>query len=405
MKRFVGFVLSTAVLFAAVLSGCGAAERYDPYHTLYFKDGFKSEKAVATFFNSKSGESADVEMEKISEDSDSYTFSCEGDCSLYNMAYITYGDNTTSKFAFNKCVSGWYRTKTYFLPYTEGEEINYFPEMEDVTLEGFGYKKNIHIWKPEDYDPSSKEPYAVICVLDGHNLISQGEDILNSYSAVPEQVRSMISQTGYKAIVVGVENLFARDNELVPVIGVPRDEEIFGEREFENMDGSQFAQFIAETLVPYIRDRYNVYTDALHTSITGNSLGGLEAFYITMEYPDIFGTVGAVSPSFWEYDDETWKKYLSNKRFDEKSPFVYLYTGPGVPEGTVPGPDNLPKDTDPDVTQMYHRLKDMGYPEEKLVLHFNEEGEHNGLFWRAVFPEFLDAMVFQKIEPLQQKTE
>lgn len=400
MKRFLGLVLIAAILAAAMLSACGKDS--SPYHTLYFKDGYKSEKATATFFNSDSGESVDVEMEKVGEDADSYTFSCEGDCSLYNMAYITYDNLTTSKFAFNKCVSGWYRTKTYFLPYTEGKGIDYFPETDSVTLDGFGYKKNIYIWKPADYDADSKDPYAVIYLLDGHNLIAQ-EDTLNSYAAAPEQVRSMMSQTGYKAIIVGIENLFARDNELVPDIGsTPKDVEIFGESEYDSMDGSQLAQFIAETLAPYIQENYNVYTDALHTSISGNSLGGLEAFYITMEYPEMFGTVGAISPSFWEYDDAAWRKYLSNKTFDDQSPFVYLYTGPGVPEGTEPGPDNLPKDTDPDVTNMYRRLKELGYPADKIVLHFNEEGEHNGLYWRAVFPEFLNAMVFRKIEPLQQ---
>ena len=395
MKKVLSAILA-AVMIAALLAACG--ESSSPYHTLYFKDSSKSEKATATFFNS---DSVDVEMEKVGEDADSYTFSCEGDCSIYNMAYISYGDKTTSKFAFNKCVSGWYRTDTYFLPYTEGEEIDYFPEMDEVTLDGFGYKKNIRIWKPEDYDASSKDKYAVIYVLDGHNLISQGEDILNYYLAAPEQVRSMISQTGYQAIIVGIDNLNGRDNELVPDIGVSSDEERFGEREYDSMDGSQFAQFIGETLVPHIRENYNVYTDALHTSITGNSLGGLEAFYITMEYPEIFGTAGAISPSFWEYDDATWEKYLSDKTFDEESPFIYLYTGPGVPEGTEPGPDNIPKDNDPYVTYMYNRLKDMGYPADKVVLHFNEEGEHNGLYWRAVFPEFLNAMVFRKVEPLQ----
>ena len=34
------------------------------YHTLYFKDSSKSTKAVATFFNSNSGKSEDVEMKK-----------------------------------------------------------------------------------------------------------------------------------------------------------------------------------------------------------------------------------------------------------------------------------------------------------------------------------------------------
>lgn len=68
------------------------AAKYPDTHTLYFKDSAKSGKAVATFFNSVSGKSEDVEMKKMSEDKTSVTFSCEGKCSEYNMAYITCGD-------------------------------------------------------------------------------------------------------------------------------------------------------------------------------------------------------------------------------------------------------------------------------------------------------------------------
>ncbi len=51
---------------------------------------------------------------------------------------------------------------------------------------------------------------------------------------------------------------------------------------------------------------------------------------------------------------------------------------------------------------MYNCLKEMGYPEDKLVLHFNETGVHRGDYWCSVFSEFLTATVFQRIETLQQ---
>lgn len=45
-------------------------------HTLYFKDSAKSQKVVADFFNSATGQSEAVEMVKCGEDSDFFTFSC-----------------------------------------------------------------------------------------------------------------------------------------------------------------------------------------------------------------------------------------------------------------------------------------------------------------------------------------
>ena len=122
MKRVISVVLALAIS-VSMLSACGNQSEKDGseiiqgsdvkeksekessgLHTLYFKDSTKSERAVATFFNNDSGESTDVEMKKISEDSESVTFSCEGDCTAYDMAYVTCGDKKSREFAFNKCV-------------------------------------------------------------------------------------------------------------------------------------------------------------------------------------------------------------------------------------------------------------------------------------------------------------
>ena len=362
-------------------------------HTLYFKDGSKSSKAVATFFNSGSGVSEDVEMEKVSEDNDAVTFSCEGDTAVYNMAYVTYGEKKTNSFAFNKCVSGWYQREDDFFPYQEGGDIDYAPEFDDVTLTGYGFDKNIHIWKPGDYDASSDEKYSTVYVLDGQNVADFG---ITDHKAVHcpgviEQIKTSISETGTNTIVVAIETYLSRDYELTPDLEaeitleyIPDDD-----RDYDSMNGSEFAYFAANKLVPYIQEHYNVYTDARHTSITGNSLGGLESFYITLEYPETFGTLGALSPSFLEFEGSEWTEYLSRKSFSDNSPLLYFYTGP------------TGADTDPDVTNMYKRLKEMGYPEEKLVLHFNENGTHSHIFWRSVFSEFLTAMIFQRVETLQ----
>ena len=96
-------------------------------HTLYFKDGGKSEKVVATFLNSASGESEEVEMTKCGEDSDSRTFSCEDDVRKYNVASFDCNGQKTRKVAFDPCVSGWYKSKNGWMPYTQGKEMAYVP--------------------------------------------------------------------------------------------------------------------------------------------------------------------------------------------------------------------------------------------------------------------------------------
>lgn len=390
-------VLLTSVIVMAVFTGCNTKKERPQdtdasHHYFYFKDSSKSDHATAVFFNSDSAKSEEVEMTVYCEDHDSKTFCCEGNSDRYNMVKIEYGDKHTKEFAFNKCVSGWYDSEDGLLPYTEGEKIDYPARYDEITLSCNGYEKDIHIWKPDDYDAHSKEKYSSVYVLDGQWMAFLGKDgtILDDSGLATEQVKAMSSVTGSKAIVIAVDTYgnmrdISRDAELAPDLSK------YGAELDREMKGNEFAAFIADTLVPYVQEHYNVYTDALHTSIVGASLSGLESFYITMEYPELFGTAGALSPSFLYYDnDEMWRKYLGEKSFDDNSPVLYFYTGP---QGG---------DTDPYVTDMVNRLKKLGYPADKLILHYNENGSHNVRFWRSVFSEFLEAMVFRGVKPLRQ---
>lgn len=401
MKKTLSILLIITII-SALFAACGTQKvtEYPDNHTIYFKDSSKSQKAVATFFNSGSGKSEDVEMKRISEDKNSVTFSCEGNCAMYNMAYITCGSEKTKSFAFNPCVSGWYKTKDDFLPYTEGEEINYTPKYEKLTLTGHGCDKDIYIIKPEDYDASSPQKYSTVYVLDGQFLTYLGLNgqVMQDCTLAADQIKVMNAVTEQKAIVVAIDNSGARDYELVPAFGDSVFKKDFEsknttpyEDEYDCMNGTEFADFVAETLVPYVRKNYNVYTDTLHTSIVGASLGGVESFYITMEYPDIFGTGGVLSPAFYVYGSEDWNKYLKEKDFDKNHSFLYLYTG------------SAEYDTGTDTKQMYDRLKDLAYPGDKLLLHYNEDGAHGGGYWKMFFSEYLTAMTYQKVKPLQEE--
>lgn len=420
MKRILSALLAVLVV-PALFTACGTekkeesdestasvvqdsteptAPEYPETHTMYFKDSTKSSKATATFYNSISGKNENVEMKKTGEDKDSVTFSCEGNCALFNMAYITYGKEKTREFAFNPCVSGWYKTKDDFLPYTEGQEINYTPEFEKITLKGHGYDKDIYIWKPDDYDASSPNKYSTVYVIDGQFLTYLGNygQILKDCAVATDQVKAMNSVTNPKAIVVAIDNAGTRDYELAPAFGdsvVKKDFESKNgtpyEDEYECMNGTQFADFAANTLVPYVQQHYNVYTDKQHTSLVGASMGGLESFYISVEYPQVFGTLGVLSPSFWMYESEAWETYLKKKSFDSSFPYLFFYTGSDE------------NDVGTQVSEMYKRLEGMNYPKDKLAFHYDEKGAHGGMFWRCIFSEYLTAMTYRRIEPLQKE--
>lgn len=370
-----------------------AAPEYEAIHTLYFRDSGKSAAATATFFNSDSGASADVVMQRIGEDADAVTFSCVGDCTLYNMVYFTCGERRTDQVAFNPCTSGWYKTEDDLLPFAYGSEIDYLAPYDYVQLTGYGYHKNIYIWKPKDYDPTSDEQYAVVYMLDGQGMAYFGWEYqpLRGCPVVTTQIEAMTAATGYRAIVVCVESDVARGNELIPRFTVPELEQQYGSQEYDCMDGTQFADFLAHTVAPYVQEHYNVYGDALHSAVAGGSFGGLEAFYITVEYPEVFGAAGALSPSLFVHSDAAWTEYLGKMTFGDSSPMLYIYTG---------GENDTDKEGE--VTAMVERLKKLGYPMDKVVFHYYDEGTHSSIIWRNIFSEFLTAMFYRQVKPLQQ---
>ena len=391
MKRII-YLIIVVLMTATLITSCGNTKNKKSanLHTLYFRDESRSEEAVATFFNSDTEKSEDVKMEKLESDGEASVFSCEGDTSAYNMVYITYDGISTEKFAFNKCVSGWNNCSDGLMEYAYGEKINYTYKFKDVTLKCNGYDKTAHIWTPDDYNEKSVEKYATIYALDGDAMVYLGQPgtTVSGCENIPEQVKAMTAAVGFKAIVVAVEthgdeNSCYRDDELIPNLGKMAHEEGTSKKL-----GNEVADFISDTLIPYVQKHYNVYTDARHTAVTGVSLGGLESFYTAMAHSEKIGAAGCFSPSLWCYGDKAWKKFIKKTPFDNNAPFIYIYTGSGK------------NDTGKESVAMVKRLKKMGYPKDKLAFHYNKNGGHATPYWRNTFSEFLEAMFYHKVEGL-----
>ena len=362
-------------------------------HTIYIRDAGKSDKMTASFFNTMNNATVDVTMKKTDEGADYFTYSCEADTSLYNMVHLMYGDNTESKdVAFNSYVAGWYLKDGRLLPYAEGMDLKYDPPFETKNFKFDGYDKTVYIWTPSDYDKASDEKYSTIYMLDGQTVLATGmergmDSDTDSWN-VSESVTGMMSVTDNKAIVVcivtGDQN---RSNELIPDLGELNNR---GPEPIESTKrGNAFADFICDTIMPYVQENYNVYTDAEHTSLAGSSLGGLETFYAVLSHPDKFGTGGVLSSSFWAYADETWEKFINDKVNMENAPFLYIYAG------------GYATDNGDATEPIYNMLVEKGYPKDRFVFNKYEPGQHMPLYWRNIYPEFLQAMFMQKVEALE----
>ena len=72
-----------------------------------------------------------------------------------------------------------------------------------------------------------------------------------------------------------------------------------------------FADFVADEVLPWVRQRYAVTTLASKTAIGGSSHGGLMATFVALRYPRLFGNVISQSASHWWGPDGEEGEWLS----------------------------------------------------------------------------------------------
>jgi len=233
--------------------------------------------------------------------------------------------------------------------YIQPWEITEYPDAAKGTLENFTLQSteinkifSIQVYLPPGYHENTLFYYPAVYVHDGHEYISLG-----SMDHV-------------------IDNLL--DSNLIdPVIGVfirPNNRET----EYMGDDRFGYAQFVAETVVPYIDDNYRTMPWKEYRLTMGTSLGGNISGLIAYRYPEVFANSGWHSPALWVNDQEVAKFYL------EEAKEVRIYFNVGTYE-----------DLGVDWEVFTAGLTDLGYIFAWDVLH---EG-HSWGQWRATTDDIL----------------
>lgn len=392
MKYRVLSLILALTFILLTLAACGGdkAEKDDPVtepsesrtvenvgHPLYIRAAQDAE-ITASFFSAldTDGDVHTIAMNKVEDEDNTAVYCCYADPNVYDRVTVTVDGRDSDPLAFNEYTDGWELSPGREIPFVYGRESE-TPQFERKQFPYQKRTKDILIWTPQDYDANAPEKYSVIYMTDGHNLFDPNATSTGCW-AVAESVETMMNYSKHKAIVVGVENMDGwRDDELTPNLGEPTSEE------YKDGHGEYFCDFVVNTVMPYVEKNYNVYTDREHTAICGSSSGGIESFYIAMEHPEKFGTVGALSPAFSLYDDEIWQQYLKEKDFSAGYPRVWLYCGKG---------DDLERYLYAGYESMPENLKSIGYPAQNIESAASEKATHCELYWRIVFPDFLKFM-------------
>jgi enterochelin esterase-like enzyme len=148
----------------------------------------------------------------------------------------------------------------------------------------------------------------------------------------------------------------------------------------------QFAEFLTEELVPWVRERYNVSEAPSDTIVAGSSYGGLCAAFVAWKHPAVFGNVLSQSGSFRHfpgperdvvpYAEETG--WLTRQFVTTPGLKTRFYLQVGRFEARL--------------ISEHRRLRDVLEAKGCFCSYSEVSGGHDYLTWRACFPDGLLAL-------------
>jgi enterochelin esterase-like enzyme len=237
-------------------------------------------------------------------------------------------------------------------------------EMFRLRSEVLGNERRVWVYTPPGYTPDG-EPHGLLLLFDGwaYQVLVPTPTILDNLIAagrIPPLV----------AVLPDSLNQETRSRELP---GYP-----------------PFADYLAQELVPWVREHYRVTTDPARCVVAGSSFGGLAAAFAGLRHPELFGNVLSQSGSFWwkPDEDEEYEWHARQFALAERVPLRF-YVDVGILEATAGrgGPSQVFASR-----HMRNVLQAKGYE-----VHYAEfGGGHDYLCWQGTLADGLLALIGDK---------
>ncbi|MCB0684891.1 MAG: alpha/beta hydrolase [Saprospiraceae bacterium] len=241
---------------------------------------------------------------------------------------------------------------------------------DDFEIPQLGKRRRIWALVPCDYYRTKKR-YPVLYLQDAQNLFNEHAPFGNW---AIDQKMGILKELGFgDLIIIAIEHGgHDRIKEYSPF-----DTERFGPGE-----GSLYAQFIVETLKPYVDRKFRSEPHRIHTGIGGSSMGGLISVYTAINYPEVFSKWMIFSPSLWLSS----QIFREARDFENNEPsFVYLYGG-----------KNESSSMEKELLLFTEILQKKAINNQFIhyKLSIDPKATHNETFWGAEFPKAVKWLFF-----------
>ncbi len=252
-----------------------------------------------------------------------------------------------------------------------------------IIIQGFESKiltnkRTIRVYLPNNYFNSS-EYYPVIYAQDGQNLFYDPNNKMKW--DLDKNIEKLTKEGLIKDIVVvGIDHMgVERITEYTP----------FPFSSYGGGKGKLYGEFLVNEVKPFIEANFRVKTNREEVAVMGSSLGGLISLYIGMWYPEQFGIIGSVSPSYWWGLDKNLEEASKHIK-SLKTQKIYIDMGyreqsTMFKEKNGRGVSNVIYTT----KEMFLLLQKNGMDYPNLLYIEDLAGEHNELIWKERITNFL----------------
>jgi predicted alpha/beta superfamily hydrolase len=237
------------------------------------------------------------------------------------------------------------------------------------TSKILGNTRGIYVYEPPTYIENTLASMPVLYMHDGQNLFDPSASFAgNTWQVQQTMDAAAMDGSIAEAIVIGIDNTADRMSEYTPVPDATQSP--------PGGNGEQYLQMITQELKPQIDATMRTLPDRAHTTMVGSSLGGLITAYAGVKHADVFGLVGALSPSTWW--DSVW--LVTEVGMTPASPRpirVYVDSGDS-------GPSN---DDQTDTANLAAAYKALGYAQGSTLDYLVQTGgQHSEVYWAQRLP-------------------
>lgn len=150
----------------------------------------------------------------------------------------------------------------------------------------------VSVQLPPGYDPTARRQYPVLYINDGQDMPAV---------RLRETLQDLYRERAVRPVIVVAIHMLPDRMGTYGLSDRAQARSVVAQTKYGAVGtrAHAYSEWVAHALVPWVDARYRTKQSREARAILGWSLGALNAFNLGWQYPEVFGRVGAFSPSFW----------------------------------------------------------------------------------------------------------